>query len=279
MRHQIKSWIFKTLEWFPEGAGNWMYHQLQRINENSLKDEYTFQVSTLNRFADILSQHHLLFKDKVVVELGSGWLPVVPYELILIHNAARVLTFDINQHYSDSKIKQLSLLYNSLYGFNLSPGLLPNVHYYPKTNILNHKFESAVDVFLSRNVLEHVAPADLYEIHQQMFNSLHHNSFVIHQISPSDHRAYTDRSLSLWDFLRYSQEEWDKIQTRFDYHNRWRLPHYIGMFKQCGFEVMYCSFKSHKADQKLPDKIHKEFGMFTLEELTAGNILIILKKK
>jgi len=49
-------------------------------------------------------------------------------------------------------------------------------------------------------------------------------TYVIHFISPSDLRKHNDSNLSLQVFLQYSKEQWNKIHTKFDYHNRLRLP-------------------------------------------------------
>jgi hypothetical protein len=133
-----------------------------------------------------------------------------------------------------------------------------------------------MDVMTTRNVLEHIPPGELELIHRQACQYLKPDGFIIHQISPSDHRAYTDKSLSLWDFLKYSQQEWDRIQTRFDYHNRLRLPDYFKLFTQCGFTISILSFKPARKGQQLPGKIHPDFSNFSPEELTAGSIIVIL---
>ena len=143
--------------------------------------------------------------------------------------------------------------------------------------LLDHSIRQRTpQVVISRNVLEHVTPFDLEAMHKQAFTYLEKDSFVIHQISPSDHRAYTDKNLSLWDFLQYGPDEWNHIQTRFDYHNRLRLPQYLAIFKKCGFAVKYLKFKGPSGAQKLPPKIHPDFAGFSNEELTAGNIVVIL---
>ena len=106
---------------------------------------------------------------------------------------------------------------------------------------------------------------------------------MLHLISPSDHRAYSDSSLSLQDFLKYSEEEWDKVQTKFDYHNRLRLPHYLKILSE-DFEVLYfehdkidINSDSYKKFKKL--SIHRDFSGFSDQELMAGSINILLKKK
>lgn len=279
MQHQLKTIIFKILESLPRQAGDYFYHQLQHINSRSIPDEYSFQLDSVTAFAEILNKHNLSFKGKKVLEIGSGWLPVLPYELIFHYHASVVHTVDINKHYLPNKIEAFNNFYRRLHSLQLYSGLPTQVKYFPNTNVLDmHYSNGDVDVVITRNVLEHITPEDLYKIHHQANRYLNKSDgFVLHQISPSDHRAYRDNRLSLWDFLKYSDEEWNRIQTRFDYHNRWRLPHYIELFKKTGFRILYLKYSTAKQDQKLPDKIHVSFQQFTPEELTAGNIIVLLK--
>ncbi|HRJ30843.1 MAG TPA: methyltransferase domain-containing protein [Cyclobacteriaceae bacterium] len=280
MHHKLRTGIFKALELLPRKFGDELYHQLQRINEKSIQEEYNFQKSTILRFAEILNSTNISFSQRRVVEIGSGWLPILPYELIFSYQASEVLTFDINQHYFANRIADFNKFYKHQFNVTLTSTLPKEVKYFPRTNILDSAIHSGtVGAMVTRNVLEHISPDDLYSIHQQANSYLKDDGFIIHQISPSDHRAYSDQSLSLWDFLRYSQREWDRIQTRFDYHNRWRLPQYIEMFKACGFEIVFLSYKSAKKGQRLPAKIHADFEKYTTEEYTAGSIIVILKLK
>ncbi len=104
---------------------------------------------------------------------------------------------------------------------------------------------------------------------------------IYHLVSPSDHRAHTDSSLSLYDFLRFSQEEWDQIQTRFDYHNRLRLPQYRELFKESGLKILLEEHswpgEDHQVVQNVGKmRIHDDFKRFSLEELTAGSLIFVL---
>jgi len=278
MNHRIKSFIFQALEKLPRPLGDQVYHRLQRITAKSVHNEYEFQQATIRQFVDELDKLHLNFDKNRVVEIGSGWLPVLPYDLLFRYRAKEVLTFDINEHYQAATIREFNNFYEKRFQVGLSnPHLPPFVQYFPKKNILNVSIEpETIDAMTSRNVLEHIHPGDLELIHKQAYQYLRKDSFVIHQISPSDHRAYTDHSLSLWDFLQYSQSDWDKIQTRFDYHNRLRQPEYVNLFQQCGFKISMIKSKGAREGQKLPVKIHSDFHKFSEEELTAGSIIVIL---
>lgn len=259
--------------------GDVVYHTLQSLTAKSVREEYEFQQATIEQFVVELDKLSLSFSGKKVVEIGSGWLPVLPYDLLFRYGSKEVLTFDINEHYQSKNIKEFNKFYSTHYPgvTTLSQTLPKNVQYFPNKNILDSQIEPAsIDVMTSRNVLEHIPPDDLESIHKQAFRYLKRDGFIIHQISPSDHRAYTDKSLSLWDFLKYSQPEWDLIQTRFDYHNRLRLPHYVKLFTGCGFRIAFLSYKTARKSQQLPDKIHADFSNFSPEELTAGSIIVIL---
>lgn len=278
MNHRLKTLVFKMLDKLPRTTGDYFYHQLQRLMVKSIPVEYDSQMDTINRFAQLITDHGFTFRGKRVIEIGSGWLPVLPYELIFEHKASEVLTFDINSHFNPRRIRIFNSIIAERKGIVLGKALPDNVRYFSYTNILDRNDLRDIDVLITRNVLEHISPIDLQMIHKQAYSYLNDNGFIIHQISPSDHRAYTDRTLSLWDFLQYSEIEWNSIQTRFDYHNRLRLPQYIELFKYCGFRIRYLSYKPARPDQKLPAKIHDDFAKFSHEELTAGNINVILDK-
>ncbi len=279
MNHRLKTLAFKILERLPRKVGDSLYHQFQNVVAKPVALEYASQLDTINRFIQVAKDQGLTFERKRIIEIGSGWLPVLPYEFLFNHRAQEVLTFDISAHYQARNIKAFNRFFSSRHKILLGDVLPASVRYFPHTNVLDNRSLRSLDVLVTRNVLEHVRPTDLLAIHQQAFSYLKKDGFIIHQISPSDHRAYSDRNLSLWDFLQYSQSEWDRIQTRFDYHNRWRLPHYLEMFKNCGFTVRYLSYKTARPGQKIPKKIHEDFARLSEEDLTAGNIIVVLIKE
>lgn len=287
MKHTTKSRIFKILSFFPNRFGYFLYHFLQNIGSNSTFDKKVRATSnSFGTVTRILKINNINIKDLRIAELGSGWVPIFPYQLILEGKAMHVDTYDINEHYNVKEIKKLNQYYKDKFDFdteikNKYP-LLNKVSYFPKTDICKGDLKN-IDLVLSRFVLEHVPPNIIREIHDFLFSNLKSGSYVLHLISPSDHRAYSDNSLSLQDFLKYSEEEWNQIQTKFDYHNRLRLPQYLELFKN-DFEMFFFEHdtinyesESFKKFKKL--KIHNDFSKYTDQELMAGSINILLKKK
>ena len=287
MRHTLKTRIFKGLALLPNRLGYSLYHFLQDFGSRTTL-EYKIQSTenTYNTIKRILLKNDISLKGKKIAELGSGWVPVFPYQLILEGNASHVDTYDINEHYNIKEIKKLNEYYNVHYNIEIKKKskypLLDKITYFPKSDICSGELQD-IDLVLSRFVLEHVPPNILQDIHDFLFSNLKSGSHILHLISPSDHRAYSDASLSLQDFLKYSEQEWNNIQTKFDYHNRLRLPQYLELFKN-NFEILFFEHdvinyesESFKKFKKL--KIHNDFARYTDQELMAGSVNILLKKK
>lgn len=286
MNHKQKSLIFNFLDVFPARIGFFLYHKLQNIFS---KDTIEYKIDSTKKsyetMESILKNNNFELSDKNVAEIGSGWIPILPYFFKFAGNTNSVKTYDINRHYNSAEILKLNRIFIERYNvfktnFTTNFNLPESVQYFPNTDIANGNLDN-IDLVFSRFVLEHVPPNILRDIHNKFAENLKKGSYILHLISPSDHRAYSDSSISMYDFLKYSQEEWNSIQTKFDYHNRLRLPQYISIFKE-KFDVVSVSYESCKTGSAQHDKfkllnIHDDFKMFTDEELTAGSINILLK--
>lgn len=286
MKHSTKTKIFKVLSVLPSELGYSIYHFLQNIGGNhTMGSKIKSTNQTFEAVVKILNKNEISLENKNIAELGSGWAPIFPYQLITEGRVNKVDTYDVNEHFSQKAIEQLNTFYVGKFDCEFEKkgkyNLLKGVTYFPKTNICKGDIHNT-DIVLSRFVLEYVTPEDLSEIHKFFYSNLKPGSLILHLISPSDHRAYSDSSLSLQDFLKYSEEEWNQIQTQFDYHNRLRLPHYIKVLSEY-FEIVYIEHDtidrdsdSYKKFKKLT--IHKDFADFSDQELMAGSINILLKK-
>lgn len=286
MDHRLKTFTFKALSLLPKGAGMRLYHSIQNLaNNRNLPGKIKSNEATYNQLLTLCAKVGIDLSDKRIIEIGSGWIPMMPYLLVKKAKARAVHTYDLNHHYQRENIRKLNAAFFDTYGVSIdavgSYGLPENVKYYPSTNLIHAPLPEA-ELVLSRFVLEHVTPKDMAEMHQKFKKDLPKGSYIIHFISPSDHRAYTDKNLSLQDFLKYSQEEWDAIQTDFDYHNRMRLPQYLRLFEDAGLELVTLTYAGVKEGSEQQRKfreltVHEDFRNYSEEELTAGGINVILK--
>jgi len=287
MKHTVKTKIFKILSFFPNCFGYSLYHFLQDMGSKlTIEDKIQSTNGSYETIVRILDENNVSLEGSRIAELGSGWAPIFPYQLILEGNANYVDTYDINEHYDKKQIKKLNEYYEKRFNMDIENKgkypLLKKVSYFPKIDICYGNLEN-IDMVVSRFVLEHVPLKSIIEIHDFLFTNLKSGSHILHLISPSDHRAYTDSSLSLQDFLKYSEDEWNQIQTKFDFHNRLRFPQYLELFRD-KFEIVFfehdtINFESENFKKFKKLKIHKDFVKYTDEELMAGSINILLQKK
>ena len=286
-KHHLKSLIFKFLNTLPSSVGYFCYHQLQRMVERNLSQTVAVNQKSLDKATQMLERVGERFEGKCVLEIGSGWMPLMPYLMLAKAQAKSVYTYDLNAHYSKRSIRKLNryalsnnwalpkeVLHSSDY--------LDTMRYYPKTNIISANLPPDVDIVFSRFVLEHITPNDLLAMHEKFANSMPKGTLILHLISPSDHRAFSDSSLSHYDFLRYSKQEWAAIQTKFDYHNRLRLPHYLDIFQQAGLELLHVEYDTAQPGTPKWEKyqavpIHPDYQSLTDDERTAGSINVLLR--
>ncbi len=289
-KHQLKTFVLKALDILPTKLGFYFYYKIQSKSFKTIDKFVQPNLASYEKINSILTENDIQLKNKNILEIGSGWIPLLAYFLKVKGSINKVYTYDINKHYQQRNLDKCFHYIESNYKTNIKPiekgkYTLPDfIEYHPFTNVINAELTSDIDIVISRFVLEHITPEDLAAIHIKLFDSLPDNTLILHLISPSDHRAHSDSSISLYDFLKYSKNEWNKIQTKFDYHNRLRLPNYLEIFKDAGFEISYVEYDKAKENEEKYKKfkaleIHPDFTKYTEEELLAGSINVLLKKK
>lgn len=288
MKHTHKTLLFKSLEYLPNQLGFAVYHWIQKVfDRSSLESKIKKSESTTNRLIEVCNQLEIDLNDKIILEIGSGWYPIMPYFLLFQCKVKKVFTFDINQHYQKKSIDVFNTTFSTMYQYNLNidetnPFHLPAVVVYsPLQDVTKINLPEA-DIIFSRYVLSHASEEAVYKMHQKFKTDFPKGTYVIHFISPSDLRQHGDKSISMQDFLQYNKAEWNKIMTKFDSHNRLRLPQFIEMFQSLEYEILFTSYDSvdpnsinHKLFMEL--KLHEDYKKYTTEELTAGNILIVMR--
>lgn len=288
MSYRLKTILFQILALLPNKVDDFLYHKIQGFFDKSTLDNRLKSVEhTYLRLYNVLNQLNIDVKDKIVFEIGSGWFPGMPYFFKYKLQAKEVLTYDINKHFNKHTVLVLNRIFSIKYNCTIIPdsnnkfALPSGIEYYPNYNILKQSFPSP-DIVFSRYVLSHMRETDVISIHEKFKLQLKKGTYIIHFISPSDLRQHGDSSISLQEFLQYSRAEWDKIHTKFDYHNRLRLPQFLQIFSDCGLEVVHLDYEGLKEGTEQyylfkKVKLHPDYKKYSDEQLTAGNILVVLK--
>jgi len=97
---------------------------------------------------------------------------------------------------------------------------------------------SSVDCITSTNTLEHIPEADIPAILAESQRILRVGGLASLRIDYQDHFSYFDRSISVYNFLKYSDLEWKIWSPPSHYQNRLRHPDYKRLIAAGGFELL-----------------------------------------
>jgi hypothetical protein len=94
----------------------------------------------------------------------------------------------------------------------------------------------AIDIVISSNVLEHIPPTGLRDLHVRIASFLSPQGFCIHRFNPGDHfAAWTGSSIH---FLKFSERAWKRLDgSGLAYHNRLRTPQYAELLAGTGLKL------------------------------------------
>jgi SAM-dependent methyltransferase len=243
-------------------------------------------------------------KDATILEVGSGWQPLIPV-LYSLAGASRVYLTDLNVLLrQDTFTTALRTLRSQrqviLDGLKVDPEVLDHVlREDPSTSMeqrlkemrlvymapcdcrhLNLSADS-LDVVTSRACLEHIPPDVLQDIFHESYRLLKPSGLACHWVDPSDHWEHQDKSLSRVNFLKYSDAlfRWTYVNP-INYQNRLRHPEYIEMLRRAGFRLA--------REERIVDeasllslshmKVAERFRRFSNEDLaTVDSLLLVVK--
>src|SRR3954469_11782148 len=96
----------------------------------------------------------------------------------------------------------------------------------------------SVDFVSSTDTCEHIPRADLAAIFAECRRLLRPGGAFSCRIDLQDHYAYFDRSISRYNFLRFSDRTWGLVNSPLHFQNRLRAPEYLRLVRDAGFEVV-----------------------------------------
>jgi SAM-dependent methyltransferase len=117
-----------------------------------------------------------------------------------------------------------------------------------------------IDFIHSTNTMEHIPDSGLSLILKECHRLLAPGGVVSLYIDYRDHYSYADRNISVFNFLRYSEDSWSRYNCALQYQNRLRHPDYLRLVDACGFRVVAESRLSpSEAELKRLDSLDLDF--------------------
>lgn len=263
MRWQRKAAIMRFCARLP--FGDRLYKQGQK-SFGRLRADPMSRLTMQIEMARWLQVHGLGVESKRFLEVGTGHIPVVPIGLFLT-GAARVDTFDLHRRidwgltrdalsWIASNRQIVEPLYQGVVAasvFEARFAVLARMWRTPQRFCEEARIcyrapsdaahtglpSGSIDCQFSMTVLEHIPPAIISDILVEARRLLALGGLAIHFIDLSDHFQHQDASIKQINFLRFGEEEWQRMAgNEFAYCNRLRGSDYSMLFARSGYETL-----------------------------------------
>lgn len=144
------------------------------------------------------------------------------------------------------------------------------------------KFNSNYFDFVTSTVtLEHIPEEDIFSILNETYRILKKGGILSLTIDYRDHWAYFDKEISIYNFLSYSDREWEKYNPSLHYQNRLRHLDYLNIISKTDFIVVeVIPEMATEAEKRILENlfINKKFREYGVEDLSIRASEIVLKK-
>ncbi|MEM7574408.1 MAG: class I SAM-dependent methyltransferase [Bacteroidota bacterium] len=97
---------------------------------------------------------------------------------------------------------------------------------------------ASIDFICSNNTFEHVHAEVLSGILAEFQRVLKPGGISSHFIDMSDHFAHFDSSITVYNFLQFSERQWRRIDNNIQPQNRLRMPDYQAMYQALEIPVL-----------------------------------------
>jgi hypothetical protein len=196
------------------------------------------------------------------LELGTGWFPIVPVGLAL-NGAGQVWTLDVQDLLRRERVIAVLEVYLRLMAEGTiqprQPGQRERLESVLATadglsardllarlGITSLVIEQASDTGLpagsmhfinSSSTLEHIPREQLPGIFREFRRLAALDAVMSHFIDMGDNYSLSDDSITVYNFLKYSERTWSLFNNQLLYQNRMRRPDYRALHEACGWTV------------------------------------------
>jgi hypothetical protein len=301
----MKKWIQKAivqkiLSYLPFGQNiNYLFQKYVTKGEN-LNDEY---------FIDRLghAKKHIQYYQNITgnrfpnscLEIGTGWYPVVPISFFLI-GSETIYSVDIKMLTSKERLattlrKFVELVdggkLNDFFDyqterFNVIQVILSDLENYDLSQMLQllkitYLIEDArklslpvnsIDLINSNNTFEHIAPKILIPILKEFRRIVKKEKGVMsHFIDMSDHFAHFDKSINIYNFLQFSNRQWNWIDNSIQPQSRLRIYDYKNIYEELQIPITELTFREGSITELKSIKLDHSFSNKSLEEIAISH--------
>jgi SAM-dependent methyltransferase len=204
------------------------------------------------RIIDSLVNAGARIEGGIVLELGTGWTPIIP-ALFWLLRPSRVICTDVECLMDAATIDHAKRLVTE-HAAEVSETLFLPASLNLRTTLAGLQLDyrcpfdprtvpdHSVDVVYSRAVFEHIERTTLASLLRDFHRMLRPGGLMCHVVDNSDHFEHRDKSLSRLNFLRYGPLAWRAMcLNRQNYQNRLRHSDYEHLITSVGFDLLASS--------------------------------------
>lgn len=272
-----------------------------RLTDDYFEDKLIHAQKHLQFYSEIKEKNKF---PKSCLELGTGWYPVVPI-CFWLTGTEKVYTVDISRllnknaflqtlmkfmewykngilekyiHPEDERMKFLEDAINNHKGKGLDELLSVFNLSYIVDDASKIKLNN-IDYITSNNVLEHIYPEYLIPILNNLyFNVLKEGGMMSHFIDMSDHFAHGDKSINIYNFLKFSEVQWKFIDNNVQPQNRMRLKEYEMLFNSLKIPFKLNEYRSGEPALLKKIKLNERFLKYSLDENAISHAYVTSHK-
>lgn len=270
-----------------------------RLTDQYLDDKLQHAADHL-RFA----RKYRLPRERFCLELGTGWYPIVPVCMYLA-GAKTAVTIDLSPLLTEAGIRETVERLQAR--FKEGPGesfaayfrrerLEAFLALEPKQMSGDALLEAmAIEyrngdaqgldepsdhfhLIHSNNVFEHVQPKVLEGILREFERVMRPGGLGSHFIDMSDHFAHLDQSISIYNFLRFSEKQWSWIDNSVQPQNRWRLSDYLKLYDRLGFRLLAEETRPGEPEKLATLKLAAPFNRYDLTDVAVSHCHLVNQK-
>jgi len=305
MDWKTKALIMRVCAAIP--GGHSLYTLLQKRFGN-LNDDPWSRVAVQEEMARWLLDAGITIPGKVFFEVGTGHKPIIPICFSLM-GAEKIYTADLNRRLDLKLVKGVLRhllhkretligrwksfipedLLNQRFDMLLHFGSEPErflqeagvIYLAPVDARSTQLSDEVIDCHISNTVMEHIEPEILSKIVREACRLLKKDGVALHFIDLSDHFQHQDSSISAINFLKYTDQEWNRIAgNEYAYTNRLRVPDYLAIFNEFPFTVLRKEVQSEgDMEQDHDVRLDSSFCAYTRDDVDVTDLRLLLQKE
>ena len=129
--------------------------------------------------------------------------------------------------------------------------------------------EGSFDLLISNNTLEHIPADTLTGIMTEFRRVGGADAVASHLIDLMDHYSFFDPSISMFNFLQYSESRWRWFNNDIHYQNRLRFSDYETIFQQAGWRIADTELTRDLASLEMVDP-DVQWAAYDQQDLAVG---------